>query len=82
MRAFPERTCIQEVHRIAREIHEFIIRNAPGIAKAFAECAHESAHEVHDRREGLSVEPVGIEAEGGVRPVSYTHLTLPTTPYV
>ena len=67
MRAFPERTCIQEVHRIAREIHEFIIRNAPGIAKSFAECAHESAHEVHDRREGLSVEPVGIEAEGGVR---------------
>ena len=67
MRAFPERTRIEEVHRIAREIHEFIIRNAPGIAKAFAESAHESAHEVHDGREWFSVEPVGVEAECGVR---------------
>ena len=26
--------------------------------------------------------PIGVKEEGGLVPVSYTHLTLPTTPYV
>ena len=43
----------------------------------------ELAHLIVERRLGVADDRIVVtETPGSVRPVSYTHLTLPTTPYV
>ena len=44
--------------------------------------SHEDLLQLHDIFAQTSVEDVKDEAAVGVTTVSYTHLTLPTTPYV
>ena len=67
MRALAEWLRIEEIHRIAREVHKLFVQYAPGTAKAAARCAQQHADAADDEINRLAVEPVRIKAQRGMR---------------